>query len=245
MLSGPDGEGGNLAADIATKAADCKIRINKLQLRTRLVEYDSTVLENYVNTFTAVQPDAYQFPYHQILSHTYQANNRFYTFQISTDTVPDKIAFTFIDKNARLGTLLTNPWIMPKLPRGAKWKISVNNGSNEPNPYQNTRQHYDQLQKSLLANNPRPLISRYDYQVNDKTNASDCQYNMYCETLTYTSMNRDGSLCLDTRQASVTIEIELPPGPNLGAGSEMLVHKFDTRRFAFQPNGVIIRDFPR
>jgi len=58
-------------------------------------------------------------------------------------------------------------------------------------------------------------------------------------------MNRDGSLCLDTRQAAVTIEIEIAAGPNLGADNELLVHKFDTRRCAFQPNGVIIRDFPR
>ena len=246
LLSGPDNTTvTGLDKDIATVAADCKIRINKLQLRARLVEYDSTVLENYVNTFTNVQPDAYQFPYHQIQSHSYQNNNRFYTFQVNTDTVPDKIAFSFINKNARIGTITSNPWIMPKLPKDAKWKISVNNGSSEPNPYVNTRQLYDQFQKTLLINNPKPLISRYDYQVNDKTNASDCQYNMYCETLTYTSMNRDGSLCLDTRQASVTIEIEIAVGPNLGADNELLVHKFDTRRCAFQPNGVIIRDFPR
>ena len=246
LLSGPDNTTvPGLDKDIATKAADCKIRINKLQLRTHLLEFEPTVLENYVNTFTNVQPDAYQFPYHQIQSHTYQNNNQFYTFQVTTDTVPDKIAFTFINKDARMGTLVTNPWIMPKRPKNAKWKISVNNGSSEPNPYKNTRQNYDQLQKSLMMNNPRPLISRYDYQVNDKSNASDCQYNMYSKTLTYTSKNRDGSLCLDTRQVAVTIEIELAAGPNLTAANELLVHNFDTRRFVFQPNGVIIRDFPR
>ena len=96
-----------------------------------------------------------------------------------------------------------------------------------------------------MMNNPRPLISRYDYQVHDKSNASDCQYNMYSETLTYTSKNSDGSLCLDMRQATVTIESELAAGPNLTAANELLGHNFDTRRFAFQPNGVIIRDFPR
>ena len=245
LLSGPDGQAAPLAADIATTAANCKIRINKLELRTRLLEYDTSVLENYVNTFTNVQPDAYQFPYHQIESQTYQANQRSYKFNVITDTIPDKIGFSFINKDARMGTITTNPWIMPKLPRNAKWKISVNNGSREPNAYRSTRQHYDQFQKAILINNPRPLISRYDYQINDVTAASDCQYNMYCETLTYTSRNRDGSLCLDTRQASVTIELELFTGTQLSQDNELLVHKWDTRRAAFQPNGVIIKDFVR
>ena len=116
LLSGPDGQVAPLAADIATVAANCKIRINKLELRTRLVEYETSVLENYVNTFTNVQPDAYQFPYHQIEPHTYQANQRFYRFNVTTDTIPDKLAFSFINKDARMGTLTTNPWIMPRLP---------------------------------------------------------------------------------------------------------------------------------
>ena len=162
LLSGPDGEAAPLAADIGTVAANCKIRINKLELRTHLLEYETPVLESYVNTFTNVLPDAYQFPYHQIDSQTYQANQRFYRFSVTTDTIPDKIAFSFINKDARMGTLPANPWIMPKLPRNAKWKISVNNGTREPNAYQNTCQHYNQFQNAILINNPRPLISRYD-----------------------------------------------------------------------------------
>ena len=245
LLSGPDGEVAPLENNIATIAANCKSRINKLELRTRLMEYGTSVLENYVNTFTNVQPDAYQFPYHQIEPHTYQANQRIYKFNVTTDTVPDKMAFSFINKDARMGTLLTNSWIMPRLPRYAKWKISVNNGSLEPYAYRSIRQQYDQFQDAILINNPRPLISRYDYDINHRTAASDCQYNMYCEMLTYTSKNRDGSLCLDTRQASVTIEIELHAGLQLSQDNELLVHKWDTRRAALQPNGVILIDFVR
>ena len=245
LLSGPNGQAAPLENDIATQAASCKIRINKLMLRTRLIEYETSVLENYVNTFTNVQPDAYQFPYHQVEAHTYQANQRSYRFLVVTDTIPDKMAFSFVNKDARMGTLLTNPWIMPRLPRMAKWKISVNNGSREPYSYRSIRQQYDQFQQAVLMNNPRPLISRYDYKINERTAASDCQYNMYCETLTYTGKNRDGSLCLDTRQASVSIEIELLAGTQLSQDNELLVHKWDTRRAALQPNGVIIKDFVR
>ena len=68
---------------------------------------------------------------------------------------------------------------------------------------------------------------------------------MYCEMLTYTGKNRDGSLYLDTRQASVSIEIELLAGTQLSQDNEMLVHKWDTRRAALQPNGVISKDFVR
>ena len=119
------------------------------------------------------------------------------------------------------------------------------NESREPNPYKSTHQHYDPFQKSILINNPRPLILRYDYQINDRTGASDCQYNMYCETLTYTGKKRDGSLCLDTRQAAVSKEIEVIAGTQLTQDNEMLVHKWDTRCAALQPNGVILKDVVR
>ena len=81
--------------------------------------------------------------------------------------------------------------------------------------------------------------------INDNTRASDCHYNLYCETLTYTSKNRDGSLCLDTRQAQVSIESELYAGTQLTQDNEVLIHKWDTRRVALQPNGVILKDYVR
>ena len=65
------------------------------------------------------------------------------------------------------------------------------------------------MQAMLNADTEQPLISYYDYLVNDKTNTCDCQYNMYWNTLTMTQKNRDRSVAQDTRQAAVTIKIQL------------------------------------
>ena len=89
-----------LAADISTFVAQCKLRITSLELRTRMIKYDTQVLENYVNTFTDVQPDAYQFMYHQEEGHTYVNNQRSYRLQIVTDTILDKTAFCIQHTNA-------------------------------------------------------------------------------------------------------------------------------------------------
>ena len=43
----------------------------------------------------------------------------------------------------------------------------------------------------------------------------------------------------------MSIEIELLAGTQLSQDNEMLVHKWDMRRAALQPNGVIIKDFVR
>ena len=100
LLNGPNGEPAPLAADISTFVAQCKLRINSLELRTRIIEYNTQVLENYVNTFRDVQPDAYQFMYHQEEGHTYVNNQRSYRRQIVTDTILDKTAFCIQHTNA-------------------------------------------------------------------------------------------------------------------------------------------------
>ena len=76
------------------------------------------------------------------------------------------------------------------------------------------------------------MISNYDYLVNDETNMSDCQYNMYCDTLTMMQKNADRSVAQDTRQAAVTIKIQLQAPYRLPANKDLMINNFDIQQLA-------------
>ena len=229
--------------DIATKAADCKIRINKFEIKTTMLEYERTVLEKYVNTYTDQLPDTYLFTYHQIQYHTYQPGNLYYQINVPSDTVPDRLTFAFVDKEARLGQITKNPFILYKLPKDTKWRITVNSGSRQYDPFTDTYDQYCQMRDAMNKDTDKPLIQLYDYEINDTTELSDCQYNLYCDTLTMTQKNADGSIAQDVRQAAVDIAIELPNGKHLPTNTEVMINKYDIRKLAIQNEGVIIKNY--
>ena len=231
--------------DCATKAADCKIRINELKIKTRMLEYDKPVLERYVNTYTDQFPDTYLFTFHQIHYHSYQSGDLFYNIQVTTDTVPDRLAFALRHKEARLGNILLNPYILYRLPAGTKWQITVNDGAKQFEPFETTYDQYEQMREALNRDTQEPLISYYDYQVNDTSTTSDCQYNLYCDTLTMTQKNEDGSIAQDTRQAAVTIKLQLQSPNRLPANMDLMINKYDIRRLSIQTEGVILKNYPQ
>ena len=247
LLSAPD----NAAAtaphpkDCATKAVDCKIRINELKIKTRMLEYDKTVLEQYVNSYTDQFPDTYLFTFHQVHYHSYQSGDLFYQIQVTTDTVPDRLAFALRHKEARLGNILLNPYILYRLPAGTKWQITVNDGAKQFDPFETTYDQYEQMREALNRDTQQPLISYYDYMVNDESPTSDCQYNLYCDTLTMTQKNEDGSIAQDTRQAAVTIKLMLQSPNRLPANMDLMINKYDIRRLAIQNEGVILKNYPQ
>ena len=230
LLSAPDNASAD-PKDCATKAVDCKIRINELKIKTRMLEYDKPVLEKYVNTYTDQFPDTYLFTFHQI--------------QVTTDTVPDRLAFALRHKEARLGNILLNPYILYRLPAGTKWQITVNDGAKQFDPFENTYDQYEQMREALNRDTQEPLISYYDYMVNDESPTSDSQYNLYCDTLTMTQKNEDGSIAQDTRQAAVTIKLMLQSPNRLPANMDLLINKYDIRRLAIQNEGVILKNYPQ
>ena len=245
LLSGPNNTSATapMQKDIATKAADCKIRINKFEIKTTMLEYERTVLEKYVNTYTDQLPDTYLFTYHQIQYHTYQPGNLYYQINVPSDTVPDRLTFAFVDKEARLGQITKNPFILYKLPKDTKWRITVNSGSRQYEPFTDTYDQYCQMRDAMNKDTDEPLIQLYDYEVNDTTELSDCQYNLYCDTLTLTQKNADGSIAQDVRQAAVDIAIELPNGKHLPNNTEVMINKYDIRKLAIQNEGVIIKNY--
>ena len=89
----------------------------------------------------------------------------------------------------------------------------------------------------------QPLIQLHDYEYNDTAELSDCQYNLYCDTLTMTQKNADGSIAQDVRQAAVDIAIELPNGKRLPINTEVMINKYDIRKLAIQNKGVIIKNY--
>ena len=102
LLSGPNDSSATSPKpkDCATKAADCKIRINEIKIKTRMLEYEKPILEQYVNTYTDQFPDTYLFTFHQVQYHLYQSGDLFYQIQVPTDTVLDRLAFASRHKEA-------------------------------------------------------------------------------------------------------------------------------------------------
>ena len=147
LLSAPNNAGATdpHPKDCATKAADSKIRINELKIKTRMLEYNKPILETYVNTYTDQFPDTYLFTFHQIHYHSYQSGDLFYQIQVTTDTIPDRLAFALRHKEARLGKILLNPYILYRLPAGTKWQITVNDGAKQFDPFENTYEQYEQM----------------------------------------------------------------------------------------------------
>ena len=244
QLSAPENASAD-PKDCATKAVDCKIRINELKIKTRMLEYDKPVLERYVNTYTDQFPDTYLFTFHQIHYHSYQSGDLFYQIQVTTDTVPDRLAFALRHKEARLGNILLNQYILYRLPAGTKWQITVNDGAKQFDPFENTYDQYEQMREALNRDTQEPLISYYDYMVNDESPTSDCQYNLYCDTLTMTQKNEDGSIAQDTRQAAVTIKLMLQSPNRLPANMDLMINKYDIRRLAIQNEGIILKNYPQ
>ena len=80
------------------------------------------------------------------------------------------------------------------------------------------------MRDAMNKDTQEPLIQLHDYLLNGKSPASDCQYNLYCDTLTMTQKSADGSIAQDTRQATVTIKIQLPAGCSLPANTELMIN---------------------
>ena len=109
---------------------------------------------------------------------------------MTTDTVPDRLVFALRHKEPRIGNILINPYILYRLPQGTKWRITVNDGAKQFEPFDNTYDQYQQMRDALNKDTQEPLISYYDYLVNDERSTSDCQYNLYCDTLKMTQKKR-------------------------------------------------------
>ena len=128
---------------------------------------------------------------------------------------------------------------------GTKWQITVNDGAKQFDPFDDTYDQYEQMREALNRDTQEPLISYYDYKVNDQSPTSDCQYNLYCDTLTMTQRNEDGSIAQDTRQAAVTIKLQLQSANRLPANMDLMINKYDIRRLSIQNEGVILKNYPQ
>ena len=101
------------------------------------------------------------------------------------------------------------------------------------------------MREALNRDTQEPLISYYDYMVNDESPTSDCQYNLYCDTLTMTQKNEDGSIAQDTRQAAVTIKLMLQSPNRLPANMDLMINKYDIQRLSIQNEGYILKNYPQ
>ena len=63
--------------------------------------------------------------------------------------------------------------------------------------------------------------------------------------MTMTQKNEDGSVAQDTRQAAVTIKIQLQYPNRLPENMDLMINKFEIRRLSIQNEGVILKNYPQ
>ena len=180
-----------------------------------------------------MQPDQYRFTKHTMQTYNYNTGHQQYDVNVSIDKVPDKIAMTVAHKTWNTGSILINPHIMYKLPEKGKLQFYVNCSSmwDQMLDTDDHRSVYRRLKESLMPNNDEVMITTHDYDVNNG------------DTLTFTTVNKDGSITEDLRTAGLMFHLELPEGKNLDADRCLRFHLFDERTFSIQPNGQAIKDY--
>ena len=245
LLSGPDGLAAPFSTTLATEAKDCRLRISKMQVNLRTLQYNRMLTHQYIQSYTDVMPDTYIFPFHKIQEYSYQPGDLEYVISLSTETVPDVIAIGFREKAAVLGDITKNPYVLKKLPKGTQFQVLINTTSPHTKWNEDTHTQYNRLRKSLNSDTISPLISYHDYLINDKKadGTGDCQYNLYCDRLTLTQKTSDGTIYQDTRQAAVTIHIKLPAGKALPAGHIMEINTWDFRKVSFENDGTVVKNY--
>ena len=245
LLSGPNNSAvhANIPQDLATVASMCKLWIKRMQLRVKTLQLDNRITAAYVQSYTDLSPDTYVFQHHKILYNSYQPDNRNYDIPVACDMLPDKIAIVFRRKTARLGSITENPYIFYRLPKDTKIEILCNGSSVWRFPLESTRDQYVRMRKTLNLDTDQPLIQYIDLMVNDQTAVSDCQYNLYCDTLTLTGRLADGSICQDLRQAALSVQIELPAGKVLDPLNEMMINMYDFREIRIPTRGTPVKNF--
>ena len=149
---------------------------------------------------------------------------------------------TVAHKTWNTRSITVNPHIMYKLPGRGKLQFYVNTSSmwNEMLKTEDHRAVYRRMKDALMPNNDGVLITVHDYDTNEASNSC---YTVYADTLTFTTVNKDGSITEDLRTAGLMFHLELAEGVNLPADYVLRFHLFDERTFGIHPNGQLIKDF--
>ena len=233
LLSGPNGGGTTAIPQLKTKAEKCSIRISNVKMEVVAVSLGEEYMKEYIQSYNDMQPDQYRFTKHTMQTYNYNTGHQQYDVKVSIDKVPEKIAMTVAHKTWNTGSILINPHIMYKLPDKGKLQFYVNCSSmwDQMLDTDDHRSVYRRLKESLMPNNDEVMITTHDYDVNNG------------DTLTFTTVNKDGSITEDLRTAGLMFHLELPEGKNLDADRCLRFHLFDERTFSIQPNGQAIKDY--
>ena len=243
LFSGPNNAAAPNVKDLATKALDCSIRLSDFKVEIHALQLAEEYMKEYINSYTDTNPDQYIFTRHNLQTYNYSKGYKTYDIPITCDKVPDKIALTMIDSQAHVGMITKNPHIFYKLPAGAKCEFQVNGTSMYRYKVEKTRDVYRRMKDSLMPNNSDRLLTLTDLDHNDTTVNAESGYTIYADTLTFTAVDKDGSVSMDNRQAAVTFHLELPVDKDLPADKLFRLHLWDTRTFTIQPSGQLSKDF--
>ena len=242
LLSGPND---GAIANLKTMAEKCSIRLSNVKLDVVAVELGEPYMREYIQSYSDMQPDQYRFTKHSMQTYNYTPGHQQYDVKIGIDKVPDKIAMTVQHKTWNTGSILVNPHIMYKLPAKGKLQFYVNTSSmwNEMVKTEDHRAVYRRMKDALMPNNDEVLVTVHDCDINSLTDVSDSGYNVFGDTLTFTTVNKDGSITEDLRTAGLMFHLELAEGVNLPDDRVLKFHLFDERTFGIHPNGQVIKDF--
>ncbi len=229
--------------DVETVIQKCDIRITDFKIKVTSLEISKENMAKYVQTYTEDNPDTYLFTHHAMMNFSIQQNASLFEQEISGDKIPDKIAMTLINKNAKLGVFGLNPFEFYKLPKDSDFQFFINKSSIHTSYLKNDREAYDRQRKTLSQDLRDPLITYEDFLFNASADGANSGYTAYCDTLTFTTRNRDGSINEDQRSGALQMYIQLAPNKQIDQNLEFCIHKFDTRQFSISPTGQIAKDF--
>ena len=241
LLSGPNG--GGTIGDLKTRAEKCSLRLSNVKMDVVAVALGDEYMRQYIQSYNDMQPDQYRFTKQSMQTYNYNTGHQQYDVKVGIDKVPDKIAMTVAHKTWNTGSILVNPHIMYKLPDKGKLQFYVNCSSmwDQLLHTDDHRSVYRRTKEALMPNNDEVLITVHDSDVNQGTGESG--YTVYADTLTFTTVNKDGSITEDLRTAGLMFHLELAEGVDLHADRCLRFHLFDEHTFGIHPNGQVIKDF--
>ena len=232
-----------------------KYSIRLFNMKCRYMKYDlnDKIAEQYINSYTDTNPDRYQFLHHHILNYSINPNSMLIEQTITTDSMPNLIAVTFLNQLGQLGSINTNPFKFMPVPAAGdglefELQFTANGQTFRYDPVKDNHEAWRRYDQLLGKNFRRPLMSKHLITANDQSYYKDhparsTGYAMYFESLNLSAVGADGCLYEDKRGGCLVLKVKLA-GPNrFDKDLDIMVHLFSYRNIEIRMDGSIGKDY--
>ena len=152
-----------------------KYSIRLFDMRCRYMKYDlnDKLAEKFINSYTDYNPDRYQLMHHHILNYSINPNSMLIEQTITTDSMPNLIAVTFLNQLGQFGSINTNPFKFMPVPAAGAWvefelQFTANGQTFRYDPVKNHQEAWRRYDQLLGKNFRRPLMSKHLITSNDE-----------------------------------------------------------------------------